>query len=443
MTQPLSPQFKERRRANGLRASVTATFESSRPNLTLDGNNNSSGGSQGSPNGPSAASSVNGMAADPAYASAHNGQFYVPYHPQAGGYIIGNQYSPGGSRVPILSRSQSSATLASSDSGNPEGFAHQHQQFAHLHARGLHAEAAKSESDLLHGYGPYGGHSGPPSAGTTDEATMVTSGRPRSMSSPQARNFQLPGGEVSTEPGHLAPSSGRASKPLSTGGLVRQNSFAGGSSPRRPTSQLSRSNSATSSLSGRRSARPGSLAASAFGLTPMVAGEDGTYSPSHGSGGSSVSSHMPRDGSVHGHGHGHPHGNPHGSGSLHPFSGSHLSAMSISSGSHGSLSASSSSMSVGAGGGQPQPMTPMSASMYSDGGRQQAAGHYYGAPAQLGGPMGGAGQGQSQPHPQAHQHEQAQHQHQQQQPGYGYGYPPQHYGAMGQPVKAEVGWREG
>jgi len=228
--------------------------------------------------------------------------------------------------------------------------------------------------------------------------------RQRSVSSPQGRHAYLTP-DMSSEPGSLTPSSGRAARVSSTG-LSRQNSYAGGGgggvSPRRPTSQLSRSNSTTSSLSGRRSARP-SIGAAAFGLTPL---HQDDYSPTHASSSSASSQHLqPRE--------------HHGSAALHPFTSS-LSGMSISPGSQGTLSASSSSTANSGSAGLP-PLTPMSAAgpSYSENGRQQ--GGYYPPPHMgTGGHPGMSGQ--------------------QQPPPYGYAYQQQQYGVI--PKQEAAGWRE-
>ncbi len=347
---------------------MTATYESSRPNLTLD--LSASSGNNSACSTPGGSSTMHG---DPGYPhSGHlgappQGGFYAPYPAAAAAAaagVVGHQYSPGGSRNPILSRSQSSATLASSDSSGLDPFLQQQQQHAHAHAqaaaaaRGLHGPI-KSESDLLSAYGNHNSQYG---SAMTDDAS--SHGRQRSMSSPQGRNAYL-SADMSSEPGSLPPASGRVGR-VSTGGLVRQNSY-GGASPRRPASQLSRTNSTTSSLSGKRS-RP-SIAAAAFGLTSIE--NDNNYSPTHGSS-SSASSHVPSREYAHG--------------ALQPFTSS-LSGMSISPGSNSA---------------HPHPLAPMStAAGYHENGRQH--GSYY--PQHLSHQMNGQ---QAQGYHYGYQHQQAQ-----------------------------------
>ncbi|KAK8864344.1 hypothetical protein IAR55_001591 [Kwoniella newhampshirensis] len=135
-----------------------------------------------------------------------------------------------------LSRSQSTATLSSSDSSGQGEY-----QPVYLAADSAHARmgTTRSESDL-------------------SNSNLTPSSRSRSQSSPQ----------VLVEPGMQSPSSGKASKhrpaPLH---LQRQNSYHGTSpSPRRAVG-LSRTNSIQGSV--RRANRPLSLAASAFGFTNM------------------------------------------------------------------------------------------------------------------------------------------------------------------------------
>lgn len=157
--------------------------------------------------------------------------------------------SPLGATPPVmLSRSQSAATLSSSDSSGQEAF----QPSPSYPPIDMHTPArlvaAKSETDLVH--------------------LDMTPGRQRSQSSPQV-----------IEPAYMSPSSGKASRfarpaPLN---LTRQNSYHGTSpSPRRPV-PLSRANS---SQPGMRRSRPTSLAASAFGITPITSGDE-MYSPLH------------------------------------------------------------------------------------------------------------------------------------------------------------------
>ncbi|WVR06984.1 hypothetical protein IAU60_004021 [Kwoniella sp. DSM 27419] len=145
----------------------------------------------------------------------------------------------------LLSRSQSTATLSSSDSSGQD----QYTGPVYMSADGGHSRmgSTRSESDLL---------------GTVIDANPGS--RSRSQSSPQ----------VLAEPGTQTPSSGKALKQRPTPlALQRQNSFHGTSpSPRRPGG-LSRTNSIQGST--RRQNRPLSLAASAFGFTTV----DPTQSP--------------------------------------------------------------------------------------------------------------------------------------------------------------------
>ncbi|WVQ99335.1 hypothetical protein IAU59_006468 [Kwoniella sp. CBS 9459] len=136
----------------------------------------------------------------------------------------------------LLSRSQSTVTLSSSDSSGQELY----QTPAYVPTESAHSRMAstRSESDLLQ---------------TID---TTPNSRSRSQSSPH----------VLVEPGMQSPSSGKAIKHRPTPlALQRQNSFHGTSpSPRRPGG-LSRTNSIQGSA--RRQNRPLSLAASAFGFT--------------------------------------------------------------------------------------------------------------------------------------------------------------------------------
>lgn len=150
----------------------------------------------------------------------------------------------------MLSRSQSAVTLSSSDSSSQDMYqaspGGQHSimvptpQVVTPHQMPL----TRSETDLIH-------------------MDLTPSSRQRSQSSPQ----------VLGEPGMLSPSSGKASRfvrptPLS---LQRQNSYHGSSpSPRRPVPLIRSTTSQGGSL---RRSRPTSLAASAFGITPII-GED-------------------------------------------------------------------------------------------------------------------------------------------------------------------------
>nr|XP_031863207.1 uncharacterized protein CI109_001079 [Kwoniella shandongensis]KAA5530279.1 hypothetical protein CI109_001079 [Kwoniella shandongensis] len=136
-----------------------------------------------------------------------------------------------------LSRSQSTATLSSSDSSGQGEYQHP----AYLPADSVHARmgSTRSESDL-------------------NNTNLTPNSRSRSQSSPQ----------VVVEPGMQSPSSGKAGKHRPAAlHLQRQNSYHGTSpSPRRAVG-LSRTNSIQGAS--RRTNRPLSLAASAFGFTNM------------------------------------------------------------------------------------------------------------------------------------------------------------------------------
>jgi hypothetical protein len=222
-----------------------------------------------------------------------------------------------------LSRSQSSTTLASTDSG----------------VVGM----SVSGSQLLER--PYfGGRSEPDSAtmhGSISDISNISAGlhsRQRSRSSPNRLGPY--------DAGSLDPASGRVPRTMTSGLQRSQSTRVGGPSPspRRPNT-FHRTQSSTSSVSSRRAARPPSLAASAFGLTPLQA-EDASMGPSV--------SHTPdrkiSDGSV-------------GS-NLQPFMNS-MSGMNISPetmSSAGTLSTSSSTTSIQHQHGMtaPSPLTPIS-----------------------------------------------------------------------------------
>lgn len=144
----------------------------------------------------------------------------------------------------MLSRSQSAATLSSSDSSSQEMY-QPSPIFAPISTPNR-IGATQSEPDLVH-------------------LDTTPGSRKRSQSSPH----------LLAQPGMQSPSSGKVSRlvrpaPLN---LQRQNSYHGTSpSPRRPA-QLTRASSSHASI---RRSRPTSLAASAFGITPII-GE--AYSP--------------------------------------------------------------------------------------------------------------------------------------------------------------------
>lgn len=165
-----------------------------------------------------------------------------------------------------LSRSQSSTTLASMDSGHPSLQMSSNQYGERSHPVGWN----DPDSAGLHGF-------------ISDISTVSSAlhSRQRSRSSPQRNGpFDF------SQAGSIDPSSGRAPRTL-TSGLQRSQStrVAGVSpSPRRPTT-LHRTQSSTSSVSSRRGNRPTSLAASAFGLTPMQQPDDamaGADTPANG-----------------------------------------------------------------------------------------------------------------------------------------------------------------
>lgn len=168
-----------------------------------------------------------------------------------------------------LSRSQSNATLSS---GSSE-YAPQH---GITHDNGITIPHGlvftRSDTDLV-----YTPHTQSQESLVNPLVDTTPTSRQRSQSSPQ--NLDV----------GISPSSGKARPaPLN---LQRQNSYHGYAGARRPT-PLSRSNTASS---GRRS-RPGSLAASAFGITPL--GGDEPYSPH--SPASASSGGVSRNGSVSG-----------------------------------------------------------------------------------------------------------------------------------------------
>lgn len=153
-----------------------------------------------------------------------------------------------------LSRSQSTATLSSSDSSSAELYQPSPSHLAPTPelVTPTHLSLTRSETDL-------------------SIVGATPSSRRRSQSSPHLLG----------EPGNMSPSSGKASRfsmrpsPLN---LQRQNSYHGSSpSPRRPVA-LTRSNTSQGGNSLRRS-RPTSLAASAFGITPINGDDQVSASP--------------------------------------------------------------------------------------------------------------------------------------------------------------------
>lgn len=233
------------------------------------------------------------------YAGQYIGQYYsADFLP---GQMYASAISPAASSA-LLSRSHSTATLSSSSSSGNERAA------TLLNTPNRLVGANKSDSDLLNHYAS-AAEMGPHIVPSTNSPN-----RQRSQSSPQVLNL---GGSL-VDPGTMSPSSGkmRTQRPV-TSALTRQNSYHGASpSPRRSTA-LTRATSSSSNLlltaSQRRANRPPSLAASAFGLTPMS--QDGSWSPvpSPTTSGSSSGTHSRRRSEV---------------GALVPFSS--LSVMSIS-----------------------------------------------------------------------------------------------------------------
>ncbi|RXK40152.1 hypothetical protein M231_02610 [Tremella mesenterica] len=182
-------------------------------------------------------------AGKPTSSPMHINYAYYPYNATAFPMM-----SPMGGPV-MLSRSQSTVTLSSSDSSGHEAF-QMSPNFPSTDMATPHAPdrvaAVRSETDLLH-------------------FDTSTGGRQRSQSSPQ---FIQPAG--------VSPSSGKATRfprpsPLN---LSRQNSYHGTSPSPRRVVPLARTNS---SQQGMRRPRPTSLAASAFGITPIS--NDGNCSP--------------------------------------------------------------------------------------------------------------------------------------------------------------------
>lgn len=280
-TTRLTPQFKERRRANGRELVSAAATTAIR---------------QQQPVAPTNQETVHGL-----FPGQHPVQYYTGYQ----GHMYANGASPAASSA-ILSRSHSTATTSSaSSSGNEHIQQHQaHRQHQQLHTPHRLVSANRSDSDLLNHYA---------TAAEMDHHQANQPNRQRSQSSPQVLN-QL----VNVEPGTASPSSGRVRSRPGSSSLSRQNSYSGASpSPRRPNG-LVRANSSTSNLvmsaSQRRANRPPSLAASAFGLTPMS--QDGAWSPmpSPTTSGSSTGTHSRRRSEA---------------GTLAPFTSS-LSVMSIS-----------------------------------------------------------------------------------------------------------------
>lgn len=116
--------------------------------------------------------------------------------------------------------------------------------------------------------------------GSISNLSSISNGlnlRGRSRSSPQPLEMHYSG-----QTGYLDPASGRAQR-SSAMGLQRSNSYRVGAvspSPAKRPATLHRSQSSTSSVSSRRGNRPLSLAASAFGLTPLPRDDNNSPLPS-------------------------------------------------------------------------------------------------------------------------------------------------------------------
>lgn len=158
-----------------------------------------------------------------------------------------------------LSRSQSSTTLASMESGMVGVTLNGSQYLDHLNP--------------ANGLDPGANHA-PAWISDVTDTSFGFYNRQRSRSSPQ-RHLRTVGGQTDpTRAGTLDPASGRAARQVGPVGLQRsQSTRVGGASPgppKRPGGTLHRNHSSVSSISSAtRRSRPPSLAASAFGLTPM------------------------------------------------------------------------------------------------------------------------------------------------------------------------------
>lgn len=219
-----------------------------------------------------------------------------------------------------MPRSQSSVTLSSTDSNSLEAVSVR-QQYQHPN---------RSDGDLANGMGN--------SVSDVSATIPGMHGRQRSRSSPR---LQLE--STVAQPGTADPASGRAPR-TTVSGLQRQNSFHGIASPSPQRSGLQRTHSSASNMAGRRQGKPASLAASAFGLTPVQA-EDG-FSP--GPSPSTASSQRNQQSETQG---------------MQPFTHS-MSGMAISPETMSS-SGTSSSQSVG-GPSHGQPITPLQPSGYTN-----------------------------------------------------------------------------
>ncbi|KAJ9119572.1 hypothetical protein QFC22_003281 [Naganishia vaughanmartiniae] len=294
-------KFKERRKLNGQRSSVTASHESTRPQL------------QSASDG--VAVNFSPISVPPAFTTAFGHPMYWNSASNAG--------SPSGSQ--IMPRSQSSVTLSSTDSNSLEAVS-MRQQYQH---------ANRSESDIATGMNN--------SVSDVSSAIPGMHGRQRSRSSPRPQ----PGAVA--QPGNVDPASGRAPR-ATVSGLQRQNSYHGIASPSPRRSDLNRTHSTAGSISSKRQGKPASLAASAFGLTPVQTGDGFTPAPSPSI---AVSNHSRRSEIQQG---------------MQPFTHS-MSGMAISPetvSSSGTMSTSSSSQSVAGHPAHGPPITPLQPSGYSN-----------------------------------------------------------------------------
>ncbi|KAJ9127518.1 hypothetical protein QFC24_000927 [Naganishia onofrii] len=291
-------KFKERRRLNGQRSSVTASYESTRPQL------------QSASDG--VAVNFSPISVPPAFTTAFGHPMYWNSASNAG--------SPSGSQT--IPRSQSSVTLSSTDSNSLEAVS-MRQQYQH---------ANRSESDVATGMN-----------NSVSDVSSAIHGRQRSRSSPRPQSGAV------AQPGSVDPASGRAPR-ATVSGLQRQNSYHGIASPSPRRSDLNRTHSTAGSISSKRQGKPASLAASAFGLTPVQTGAGFSPVPSPST---AASNHSRRSDMQQG---------------MQPFTHS-MSGMAISPetmSSSGTMSTSSSSQSVA---GQPThgpPITPLQPSGFSN-----------------------------------------------------------------------------
>lgn len=167
--------------------------------------------------------------------------------------------------------------------------------------------------------------------------------RQRSRSSPRPQT----GGVA--QPGSVDPASGRAPR-ATVSGLQRQNSYHGIASPSPRRSDLNRTHSTAGSISSKRQGKPASLAASAFGLTPVQAVDGFSPAPSPST---AASNHSQRSDMQQG---------------MQPFTHS-MSGMAISPetmSSSGTMSTSSSSHSVTGHPTHGPPITPLQPSAFSN-----------------------------------------------------------------------------